>query len=350
MKRIVVDTAKPYEVLVSHGILKQAGLSMRCIIDANRIAVISDSNVWPLYGEMLLAGLGVGGFCDVVTCVFPAGEKSKNVETYLNILNFLVRNQISRKDCIIAFGGGVVGDLAGFAAATYLRGIDYIQIPTTLLAMVDSSVGGKTAIDLPEGKNLVGAFYQPRLVLCDPDLLNTLTNREFHNGCAEVIKYSILYGGEMFQHLCDHGESFNRETIIADCIARKRDVIVQDEYDNSQRQLLNLGHTFGHAIEVKSSYAISHGEAVAIGTALICRAAVKRGLSEMDQDSIIHLLEQFQLPVMTDISASEIYNAALLDKKVGNGKINLIIPKSIGRCEIVSIPITELKEIIEEGL
>ena len=212
----------------------------------------------------------------------------------MELLNFLAENKLTRSDALIALGGGVVGDLTGFAAATYLRGIDYIQIPTTLLAAVDSSVGGKTAIDLPSGKNLVGAFYQPKLVLCDTDTLNTLPEDIFRDGCAEVIKYGVLYDAELFAHLDESGLSFDREAVIARCVELKRDVVAEDEFDRGKRQKLNLGHTIGHGIEACSGYGISHGKAVAMGMTIITKTPAKKkntSLTYAKMETYISLLE-----------------------------------------------------------
>jgi 3-dehydroquinate synthase len=277
--------------------------------------------------------------------VFPAGETYKNADTFLNLLNFLAENHITRTDLIIALGGGVVGDLAGFAAATYLRGIPYIQVPTTLLAAVDSSVGGKTAIDLPAGKNLVGAFYQPVLVLCDTDCLNTLPEDIFRDGCAEVIKYGVLYDPALFSYLAETGMAFDREAVIARCVELKRDVVAEDEFDTGARMKLNLGHTVGHGIEAASHFSVSHGKAVAIGMAIVARAS-----KCLDADRIIACLERFCLPATTDISVDEISRHALSDKKRSGGTVKLILPEAIGDCAIVPTPVEELKSFIQEGL
>ena len=272
MKVISVKTSEKYDVIVGSAIIPQIGTYLSELKTDCKAAIISDSNVWPLYGSCVSESLDNAGISPV-HYVFPAGEASKNANTYLKILNFLAENQITRSDLIVALGGGVVGDITGFTAATYLRGISYVQIPTSLLAMVDSSVGGKTAIDLPAGKNLVGAFKQPRLVLCDIDTLHTLPERLFLDGCAEVIKYAMLYDEPLFNALQISGPDFDRETVIARCIGLKRDVVQEDEFDNGSRQRLNFGHTIGHAIEARSDFQISHGQAVAAGMAIITKAA-----------------------------------------------------------------------------
>ena len=258
MISIDVKTSKAYQVHIGSGLLSQLGQRLRDVCQAQKAVIVSDTNVFPLYGEIAFKSLENAGF-QVLSFVFPAGEESKNAATYLQLLNFLAESQVTRSDCLVALGGGVVGDLTGFAAATYLRGIAYVQVPTTLLAAVDSSVGGKTAIDLPAGKNLVGAFCQPKMVLCDPDTLKTLPEDIFRDGCAEVIKYGVLYDPKLFEELTERGLSFPRETVIARCVELKRNVVMEDEFDTGSRMKLNFGHTIGHGVEAKSNFAVSHG-------------------------------------------------------------------------------------------
>lgn len=351
MIRISVLASRKYDVLVESNLLQNIGSHLQEVLKPNcKIAVISDSNVWPLYGSFVLKSLENAGF-HVTSYVFPAGESSKSSHTYLEILNFLAQNQITRSDALLALGGGVVGDITGFAAATYLRGIAYIQVPTTLLAMVDSSVGGKTAIDLPAGKNLVGAFYQPIMVLCDPTVLNTLPADIFCDGCAEVIKYGMLYDAKLFAHLQTEGPAFDREMVISKCIAHKRDVVCMDEFDTGLRQKLNFGHTIGHGIEAQSNYQISHGQAVAMGMAIITKAAAVKNLCDLSvYSNLLTVLQNFQLPTNTEYSAAQLYESALSDKKRSGSFINLIIPRTIGNCEIIPTSVEELMSFIEEGL
>ena len=281
----------------------------------------------------------------VVSYVFPAGEESKNGQVFLDLLNFLAENRLTRSDLIVALGGGVVGDLAGFAAASYLRGIRFLQVPTTLLAAVDSSVGGKTAIDLPAGKNLAGAFCQPSLVLCDTDTLNSLPTDIFRDGCAEVIKYGVLYDPKLFAHLEEKGLAFDREAVITRCVELKRDVVMEDEFDTGARMKLNLGHTVGHGVEAKSRFALSHGKAVAIGMAIVSRAS-----NCGDTPRILALLEKFGLPTRTDYSADDLFTYTLSHKKRSGGTVNLIIPRAIGDCAIVPTKVESLKFFIQAGL
>ena len=351
MKTIHVSASKEYQVMVGSGLLSQLGSHVKALSNARKAAIISDSNVWPLYGPAVRESLCQAGITEVISYVFPAGEQSKNGSTYLSILEFLADNRLTRSDCLIALGGGVVGDMTGFAAATYLRGVDYIQIPTTLLAAVDSSVGGKTAIDLTAGKNLVGAFYQPSLVLCDTDTLNTLPGAIFRDGCAEVIKYGVLYDGRLFAHLKENGLDFLREEVIARCVELKRDVVAMDEFDRGQRQKLNLGHTVGHSVEAQSHFAVSHGQAVAIGTAIVSRACAALGICDAAVcREIEEVLERFGLPTGTDYPADALYASALSDKKRSGSTVNLIVPVTIGNCTIRPTPVESLKAFIEAGL
>lgn len=350
MKTIEIKASQHYEVIVGNDLHRKLGQYASSIKKGGKAAIISDSNVWPLYGEAAEDSLKSAGF-ETCRYVFPAGEESKNGETYLSILNFLAENHLTRSDLIVALGGGVVGDITGFAAATYLRGISYIQIPTTLLAMVDSSVGGKTAIDLPAGKNLAGAFYQPSMVLCDISALDTLPCDVFRAGCAEIIKYGVLYDQDLFDHLFRNGLNFDREQVVGRCIELKRDVVAEDEFDRGERQKLNLGHTIGHGIEAGSNFSVSHGQAVAIGMAIVSKASNAMGYcNEETYKNIIAILKKFDLPIDTDQTAQTLYNCALSDKKRAGGTVNLIIPKTIGDCIICPTSVDDLLDFIKAGL
>ena len=350
MTTVHVSASKSYDVLIGSGLLQSLGSYAASIKNVKKVCIVSESNVWPIYGQIANQSL-LDARLETVSFVFRAGEQFKNAAVYLDLLYFLADNHITRTDLIVALGGGVVGDMAGFAAATYMRGIPFIQVPTTLLAAVDSSVGGKTAIDLPVGKNLVGAFYQPELVLCDTHCLNTLPEDIFRDGCAEVIKYGVLYDPELFAHLATNGLDFDRETVISRCVELKRDVVAEDEFDTGARMKLNLGHTFGHGVEAQSHFEISHGKGVAIGMAIISRAAAKHGMCDRATcDAIINILNRFHLPVSCNCSAESLYNAALSDKKRSGGMVNLIIPERIGFCRIAPTPVEELKAYIEAGL
>lgn len=344
MNTVTVNASRTYDILIGSGLLPALGAETAKLGNAKKVCIVSETNVWPLYGTTAQVSLENAGF-EVISFVFPAGESSKNGLTFLELLNYLAENKLTRSDLIVALGGGVVGDLAGFAAASYLRGIRFIQVPTTLLAAVDSSVGGKTAIDLPAGKNLAGAFCQPSLVLCDIDTLNTLPEDIFRDGCAEVIKYGILYDPVLFSRLEEKGLAFDREAVITRCVELKRDVVIEDEFDTGARMKLNLGHTIGHGVEAKSQFEISHGKAVAIGTAIVSRAS-----HCADTPRILSILTNFGLPTVTDYTASELYTYTLSDKKRSGGTVNLIIPVSIGHCDIVPTPVEQLESFIEAGL
>ena len=351
MKTVKISVSKEYEVLIAHGLMDSCGGLCRGVLPGcEKAAVISDDNVALIYLERVKASLEGAGF-EAVSFVFPHGESSKNGETYLNILNFLAENRITRSDALIALGGGVVGDITGFAAATYLRGIRFVQIPTSLLAMVDSSVGGKTAIDLPAGKNLAGAFCQPELVICDLDSLDTLSPAFFTDGCAEVIKYGILRDSALFAHLEEEGQSFDREYVISRCVQLKRDYVTEDEFDTGLRMMLNLGHTVGHAIEKCSAYAIPHGSAVAMGMAMVARACARQGLCDDGcARRIVSTLEKFSLPVTSPYSAEELIAPMLSDKKRSGSSVKLIAVRDIGDCFILPTDVDRISDFVSTGL
>ena len=350
MNTVHVKASRSYDVLIGTGLLDTLGAHAAAFKKVTKVCIVSDSNVWPLYGTRAETSLLDAGL-ESVNFVFPAGEESKNGTTYLELLNFLAENRITRSDLIVALGGGVVGDLAGFAAATYLRGISFIQVPTTLLAAVDSSVGGKTAIDLPAGKNLAGAFCQPSLVLCDVDCLDTLPEEIFRDGCAEVIKYGILYDPALFAYLAEAGLDFDREKVITRCVELKRDVVAEDEFDTGARMKLNLGHTFGHGVEAQSHYRIPHGKAVAIGMAIAARASAAQSIcTEATRDAVTEILTKFGLPFSCEFTSEALTNAALSDKKRSGDCVSLILPADIGNCIIHAMPVSQIEPFIKAGL
>lgn len=347
MREIKVRAAKPYSVLIGQGLLKQAGAELRRISGGTRCVIVSDSNVAPLYSETLKQSLSEAGF-SVSVFVFPAGERSKNSDTYLSLLDHMASHELTRSDLVVALGGGVTGDMAGFAAATYLRGIDYAQIPTSLLAMVDSSVGGKTAIDLKSGKNYVGAFHQPKVVLCDTQLLATLPQEFFLDGCGEVLKYAVLGDPELFEILLRDGHEFPREDVIARCVAQKEDFVAADEFEKGRRQMLNLGHTLGHAIEAVSNFELSHGRAVAAGLCMIARASAKRGLCSVDVvEQIENAANALGLPTGTDVPVAELLTIARGDKKRRNDSISCVVPRKIGTCELLTLSLDDFERFAE---
>ena len=350
MKTIHVNASKSYDVLIGRGLLDRLGEYAKTVVRGKKCMVVTDSNVAPLYLGRAIASLKAAGF-EASSFSFPAGEESKNGSTYLTLLNMLAMKKLTRTDFLVALGGGVVGDLTGFTAATFLRGVDCIQIPTTLLACVDSSVGGKTAIDLPAGKNLAGAFYQPNLVLCDPELIESLPDEVFADGCAEVIKYGMYGSPALLEKLMAAPVRSQIEEIIAECIEMKRDIVEGDEFDTGKRQLLNFGHSFAHSIEKLSSYAIPHGSAVAMGMVLITRAAVSKHLCpQAALDILMKLLCDCGLPAACPFGAEELAEIALSDKKRAGDTITLAVPVSVGKAVLRPTPVSELTAWAKAGL
>ena len=350
MEKVKVSASREYTVNIGKGFLDGIGEMLLPLKNACRAVIISDSNVFPLYGERVKSSLMKSGYT-VSEFTVPAGEESKSLKSFGKIMEFCAENSITRTDLIVALGGGVVGDLASFAAASYLRGIDFIQIPTTLLAMVDSSVGGKTAVNLKAGKNLCGAFYQPIAVFADTDTLSTLKPETFAEGCAEVIKYGMITDKEFLDFLLENSISDNKEKVIKRCVEIKRDVVNRDEFENGERKLLNFGHTIGHAVEKCSKFSISHGNAVAIGMVIAAKGAYSLGLTDYNAVPVLlRALKANNLPVSCDFSAGELYSASLSDKKRSLDSISLIIPESYGRCKIEKVSVDNLRDFIEQGI
>lgn len=352
MKTVQVNAStKSYNVYIGSGLLYELGQRLRGLLPkAEKIAIISDGNVYPLYGSRVEDSLRKAGF-ETVSFVLPAGEQSKCGGSFLALLSFLAESGLSRTDAVAALGGGMVGDIAGFTAASYQRGLGYVQLPTSLLAMVDSSVGGKTAIDLPEGKNLAGAFHQPEAVFCDTDTLSSLPEKVFRDGCAEVLKYGVLGDGEIFRSLSENGLAFDREEIIFRSVSMKRRFVCADEFDKGERRMLNLGHSFGHALEKLSAFTLSHGESVAVGMAVAARAGAKSGFCGEDcPRGIEAVLEKLGLPTKCSVTLDEAMPYMLSDKKREGSRVNIIVPEKIGLCRIVPMSAGELKEFMQKGL
>ena len=350
MKKVTVRASRTYDITIGKGLLPQLGehLSALCPAPA-KIMLVSDDTVNALYGDTAAQSLASAGYL-VSRFVFAHGEASKSADTLVALWGALAEANLTRTDLIVALGGGVVGDMAGFAAATYLRGIDFVQCPTTLLAMVDSSVGGKTGIDLPAGKNLCGAFHQPIAVLCDTDTLATLPAATFADGCAEVIKYGYIGNPALLERL-QTPFAHDPAEVIAMCVSDKRDVVEADERDNGLRQLLNLGHTAGHAIEACSNLSISHGSAVAIGMLLMARAAACKGLCTPDTPAHVEaLLKAYHLPTVCPYSAEELACVALSDKKRKGDSLTLVLPERIGKSRRYRIAVDELADFLAAGL
>lgn len=349
MRKITVDTSKKYDVVIEKGAIDKTGQYALSLGLSGRACVISDTNVAPIYMERVQKSLADAGFM-VIQYIFPAGEASKNAETFIDILNFLAENRFTRKDALFALGGGVTGDLTGFCASAYMRGIPFVQIPTSLLASVDSSVGGKTAIDLKSGKNLAGAFYQPHIVIFDPDVLDTLPDEYFADGMAEVIKYAMIRGRGIDRLLLDNPRE-NLEEIICRCIEIKRDIVSADEFEGGIRRILNFGHTAGHAIEKAAEFSLSHGRCVAIGMYIVTRAWEKRGLCKKGTcDTLAQLLEKFSLETKCSYLPQELCEIARGDKKAEGDGVNLVVPLFVGECDVVKVGTEDLLRIFAEGM
>lgn len=343
-----IGASKPYDVIIGKDLVM--GELLKDVVSPCRTVLVSDSNVPLKFRQKVVHSLKNWDF-DVCTMTIPAGEESKDMDSLEGLLEYMADCGLTRTDCVIALGGGVVGDLTGFAAGCYLRGIKYVQMPTTLLAAVDSSVGGKTAIDLMAGKNLAGLFYQPEVVLCDVGFLDTLPDEVFACGLAEAIKTGVLSGNDLFDRFNRPNVKENIAEIISLCVRYKGDVVQRDEFETGERKLLNLGHTIGHAIEKLSCYEVAHGQAVAIGMAMIARAAEKLGDAQPGMAQTIEdVLIANGLPVDCRYSAKELAQAALNDKKRSGDDITIVIPASVGGCTLKKIPVTELEAYISAGI
>ena len=333
MKLTVNLGENSYPIFIENGIIKKSGEHISQIFSGQKIMIVSDDNVFPLYGQQVMDSLKD---YECHSLVLPHGEPTKNFQSLPKIYTAMLDAKLTRSDLVIALGGGVIGDLAGFAAASYLRGIKLVQIPTSLLAQVDSSVGGKVAVDLPQGKNLVGAFYQPKMVLIDPDVLNTLPEHFIKDGMGEVIKYGCIKDGSLFDRLCAHSsfEDLKPELpeIIARCVDIKRIVVEADQFDTGERMLLNFGHTLAHTIEQYYNYEReSHGEAVGIGMYQITLMAEEKGLTGSGcADQIKKALDIYVLPSSCGLPVTDLTKAITLDKKNLNGKLNVVLLKEIG--------------------
>ena len=344
---LTVNTSKPYRILIEDGCLSQIGkYASELFPQAKRTVVVSDSNVLPLYAERVVRSLGAAGFA-AGTFEFPAGEESKRLSSIESICRSFAENELTRSDFAVALGGGVTGDMAGFAAAAWLRGIPFLQIPTTLLAQIDSSVGGKTGVDLPEGKNLVGAFHQPSLVLIDPETLSTLPPLFFSDGMGEAVKYGCIRSRELFDRIKNTDVREDMKTMIAQCVDIKRTVVERDEFDNGERMLLNFGHTFGHALERLHGYRdLTHGAAVGIGMVMMARMGEAWRLTEPGtSDEIAAVLRKHGLPDRDDMEIEKILDATASDKKNRGDKISLVLLKRIGDSFLYTVPRDKFRKL-----
>lgn len=351
----VTTKARQYDVHVGCGVLKEVGPLIREAAGGHMAAIISDDNVAPLYAPVVCASLEAAGYkTDLI--VFPAGEQNKRFSTLEIMLEDLAEAELSRSDVVVALGGGVTGDMAGLAAALYLRGIQVAQVPTSLLAMVDSSVGGKTAVDLSVGKNLAGAFFQPSVVVADVACLHTLSPDLLRDSCGEVIKHGVLADPELFEELSQHPitEAGYRDEDLARVVARnvaiKRNVVNADENERGIRQALNLGHTLGHAIEAASEYAWGHGSSVAAGLCCVCRASEALGWTERGTaQRVVDVCAAHGLPTDTDLPHVKILRYACHDKKRHGATVNLVVPQAIGSVSVRTITLEQLAEVIHLG-
>ena len=332
------------EVIIQVGAFARAAQLMG---RPRRVAVITDDNVAAHYlGPMMRALKGAGH--EAVSLSLAPGENSKSLDSYGRILGFLADSGLTRTDTVLALGGGMVGDVAGFAAATYQRGVDLVQVPTSLLACVDSSVGDKTAIDLPQGKNLAGAFWPARLTLIDPLLLRTLPYDHYRDGLAEVVKYAAIRDRALFDLL--PYEEVEEEGIIRCCVDIKRAIVARDAHDHGERQLLNFGHTVGHALERLSGYELSHGQGVAVGMAVMARASERLGLCAPGEAGLlIGMMHTLSLPTDCPYGPREIFDAMQADKKRGGQHITLVMMHALGDCRLHPMPMQEALAVVEAG-
>ncbi len=350
---IHVNTGRPYDVVIRRGILNDCGKMIREILPkAARCVIVSDSNVAPLYAENVRDSLVSAGYAAYIH-VFPAGEENKRLPAVVGMYEAFKGAELTRSDFAVALGGGVTGDMCGFAAATYLRGIDFIQIPTTVLSQNDSSVGGKTGIDLDCGKNLVGSFHQPRLVLIDSATLSTLPRRYVTDGFGEIIKHGCIKSAQLFELLEKHGTDPDMiEELTARSIEIKAGVVERDERESGERMLLNFGHTMGHAIEKCACYkGIAHGEAVGVGMLIMARAGEAAGLSARGvSDRIARLLEKCGMPTKCGFTTGQLCSAAMLDKKRRGEFMNIVLLRDIGDSFVHKIRCDGLPDFIRKGM
>lgn len=330
---IKINASTPYEVVIEKGALCRINDLLK---DGQRVLVVSDSNVMPIYGNR---------FVGAEKLTLKAGEKHKNLKTIELILKTLQNEGFTRSDTVVGLGGGVVGDMAAFASSIYMRGIRYVACPTSLLAMIDSSVGGKTGVDFLGSKNMVGSFYQPSLVICDTECLKTLPDSEIKNGMGEAVKYAVLTGDE--EMLSDCLSANKVEAFIGKCVTTKKEIVEADEKDKGVRALLNLGHTFGHAIEKLSRFKISHGVAVAMGIRVALKVAVGAKVATVENaEKIEALLDRYNMPKAIEYKKEDFIDAIWLDKKRTADGVNLVLPEKLGVCKIVNMTKQEVLKLL----
>ena len=347
MKTISVATHNPYDIIIDKGALNDIS---KYLLDKypspRKVCVITDSNVGTQYADQIVKNLQSASY-DAFRIIFPSGEHSKNLTTYSNILEAMADSGLSKSDFILALGGGVVSDIAGFSAGTYMRGLDYVLVPTTLLAIIDSSVGGKTAVNLLSGKNLTGLFWSPTMVVVDPEVLDSVEDQKLQDGMVEALKSAVISDSGLVSHI----ENKNLDYVIERCISIKKALVEVDEFDVGLRQLLSFGHTIGHGIEKISSYGISHGVAVAKGMVGESRAAFKLGYCKTDMSSeLARILQGFGIDTSLNYDPQELYEHARVDKKIKDGTINMIIPEVIGKCTTRRISLYDLQKFMEAAV
>lgn len=348
MEKVTVKVREGYDILIDKGILDRCGELIKSVKPTGKCAVITDDNVDGFYGARVMKSLEAAGI-EAVKYVFPHGEASKNHSTLLGIYDFLAEKGFTRSDYIAALGGGVVGDTAGFAAATYMRGIDFVQIPTTGISQSDSSVGGKTAVDIAGGKNLVGAFHQPRLVICDTETLSTLTPEFFADGMAEIVKHGMIKSAELFEILSSGNIKDNLVEIMKRNVTIKGKVVENDEREKGERMLLNFGHTLGHALEKYYGFKkLTHGYAISIGMSTFTHIAERRGMCKAGvADKLDALLEKCGLPTTDPAPLHELFRISLGDKKHLASGMNIVICSDIGKSEVVKMSVDEYEKFLQ---
>ena len=346
MRKITAHTSKVYDIVIGENLLNDCGSYIKNAVSPCKAMILSDSNVAPIYMERVEKSLKNAGF-DVYSHIFPAGEQNKVFETVYKIDIALAEALFTRSDIVVALGGGVTGDMAGFAAAVYMRGIRFVQLSTSLLSDIDSSVGGKTGCDLPNGKNLVGAFHQPEIVVIDTKALDTLPEKYICDGMGEAVKYGVIRSKELFDKI-ENG--YDTENLIYDCVRIKCDIVENDERESGESKLLNFGNTLGHAIEKYYNFdKLSHGEAVAIGMVMMAKAAEKNKICDVGvSEKIANACRKFNLPTECDAPLAELVEICLSDKKQASGGIDLILPTEIGNCIIKRVANSELYEFLRK--
>ena len=341
---VEVSASRKYNIYIGSGESERLCSHLAPLHLGKKIMIVTDDTVASLYLGTVERTLSEGGY-ECTHFIFPHGEESKSADTYIGIQNHLARKRFTRQDSILALGGGVVGDLAGFAASTYMRGIRYVQMPTTLLSATDSSVGGKCAIDIEGGKNLVGSFWQPSAVVCDVDFLDTLPREYFSDGMAEVIKYALLFGGELLSDIEGGGAARSIARVIERSVIHKRDIVALDEHDLGVRAKLNLGHTLAHAIEAHSGFSISHGRAVGIGMCAVTRGCVRQGLCSRETlERLLSLISDYELDSECPYPIESLLPYISNDKKCRDGGVELVLVHSFGDCRLRAVSLDALSE------